>query len=338
MEMDYVKLTADELARDLSFRKWILQPSPGVNHFWQRFLLLHPTQKQKMQQARDLLELSYGFPAAQLDPLRKDEIHCQIIARIVEDRRRKIKIRILASVAAVLILFVIVFDYSLPGDHFVDPETLYTAGFGERQKIVLPDGSLVDLNANSTLKLGKGWGQGIREVWLEGEAFFEVEKYGSQRSKFTVHTHGPDVEVVGTHFNVDSRNENTRIYLEEGKVCLLIKDASDAYKEVFLDPGELACFTKSDYYITRQNDKQVQSLVSWKTGYLLYDNTSLSEVIEDITFAYGKTVKVADEDLLSRKINGAIPTNNLAEFIKVTELLFGVHAKVEESLILFENN
>ncbi|MBK8505328.1 MAG: DUF4974 domain-containing protein [Saprospiraceae bacterium] len=68
----------------------------------------------------------------------------------------------------------------------------------------------------------------------------------------------------------------------------------------------------------------------------MYDNTSLSEVIEDITFTYGKGVKVVDEDLLSRKISGAIPTNNLDEFIKVAELLFGVHAEVEESQIFLK--
>ena len=45
----------------------------------------------------------------------------------------------------------------------------------------------------------------FREVWLEGEAYFEVEKNLSAAVKFTVHTNGPDVEVVGTHFNVDSR-------------------------------------------------------------------------------------------------------------------------------------
>ncbi|MBK8505327.1 MAG: FecR domain-containing protein [Saprospiraceae bacterium] len=109
------------------------------------------------------------------------------------------------------------------GDHHSDNESIYTAGFGERQKIVLPDGSAVDLNANSSLRLGSQWVEGIQEVWLEGEAYFEVEKNLSKGVKFTVHTNGPDVEVVGTHFNVDSRKEETRIYLEEGKVCLILK-------------------------------------------------------------------------------------------------------------------
>jgi ferric-dicitrate binding protein FerR (iron transport regulator) len=50
-------------------------------------------------------------------------------------------------------------------------------------------------------------------------------------------------------------------------------------------------------------------------------------------FTYGKRVRVSDDNLLSRKINGAVPTNDLDEFIKVTEVLFGVRAEVEESQI-----
>jgi ferric-dicitrate binding protein FerR (iron transport regulator) len=241
-------------------------------------------------------------------------------------------------VAAVSMLLISLLASKMIGDQRLDNEAIYTTGFGERQKIVLPDGSVVDLNANSTLKLGNRWDQGIREVWLEGEAYFEVEKYLANSVKFTVHTNGPDVEVVGTHFNVDSRKEETLVYLEDGKVCLILKDLDDAEKEVFLVPGELAYFTKDDYHVTKQNSKQATSLVSWKIGYLVYDNTSLSEVMQDITFTYGKRVKVTDESLLSRKINGAIPTNNLDEFIKVTELLFGVHAEIEESQILFKSH
>ncbi|MBK8505326.1 MAG: hypothetical protein IPL46_25870 [Saprospiraceae bacterium] len=101
MEIDYVKLTADEIARDPLFKKWILQPSPGVNHFWQSFLQLHPTQKQKVQQARELLMLVYGFSSTQLDPLRKEAIHRQLIARIDQSRKRKIRTKILFSILAV---------------------------------------------------------------------------------------------------------------------------------------------------------------------------------------------------------------------------------------------
>ena len=162
MEIDYVKLTADELARDPLFRKWILQPSSSVNHFWQSFLLLHPAQKQKTQHARELLMLAYGFSDTQLDPLRKDKIHRQLIARIDQSRNRKIRARVLFSIAAVSLFLMIILASSMIGDHPSENGLVYTAGFGERQKIVLPDGSAVDLNANSNLRLGNGWDQGIQ--------------------------------------------------------------------------------------------------------------------------------------------------------------------------------
>src|SRR5690606_8958967 len=89
------------------------------------------------------------------------------------------------------------------------PSTVYYAtDFGEIQTITLPDGSKATLNGNSTLQISENWEES-REVWLDGEAFFEVKKIPEKSSqpgalrgkKFLVHTHHLAVEVLGTTFN-----------------------------------------------------------------------------------------------------------------------------------------
>ena len=84
--------------------------------------------------------------------------------------------------------------------------------------IKLPDGSLVQLNANSTLSFDTQWDASAdRCVWLNGEAFFEVEKKPETKQKFKVITADLTVEVLGTEFNINSHHQQTRVFLQEGE-------------------------------------------------------------------------------------------------------------------------
>lgn len=86
---------------------------------------------------------------------------------------------------------------------------MYATQYGEQRVVELPDHSVVSLNANSTLRFRNDWSQAntLREVWLDGEAFFSVQKQegAAGPAKFIVHTNDLDVEVLGTRFNVSNR-------------------------------------------------------------------------------------------------------------------------------------
>jgi ferric-dicitrate binding protein FerR (iron transport regulator) len=99
------------------------------------------------------------------------------------------------------------------------------------------------LNANSQLRTPARWPAGARrEVWLEGEAFFQVTKKGAapgggtDGARFVVHTGQVDVAVLGTRFNVTNRRGQTTVTLNEGKVKLEEGDLDGA---VIMEPGEL---------------------------------------------------------------------------------------------------
>src|SRR6185437_3682694 len=79
-------------------------------------------------------------------------------------------------------------------------------GYGEIKSVLLPDSSVVTLNANSKLRIPEQWTEASgRQVWLEGEAYFAVQKKAATAEKFVVHTTEVDVEVLGTKFNVNAR-------------------------------------------------------------------------------------------------------------------------------------
>lgn len=124
--------------------------------------------------------------------------------------------RIASSVASILIIASVAFF-----QFFHSSEVLYATGFGEQMEIELPDGTSVTLNANSKLAYNS---KKSRVVQLEGEAFFEVVKKIETNENFQVITPDLAVTVLGTSFNVNARNDQTKVYLEEGIVELKIEE------------------------------------------------------------------------------------------------------------------
>lgn len=180
--------------------------------------------------------------------------------------------------------------------------TEFHTDFGERMAITLPDHSQVTLNGNSTLRYNKAWsGETDREVWIDGEGFFAVQHTPHHR-KFIVHTSGElDVQVLGTKFNVKSREQRSEVMLTEGKVRLDMPDSKVA--PVFLKPGELA--TMADKKLSKRVVKQKQ-YTSWLTYTLLFDRTPLHDVADLLKDTYGIEVSFSEESLQTRELSGEI--------------------------------
>ena len=136
--------------------------------------------------------------------------------------------------AAIILVLV-----GIGGYYFVQnqPERIqYETAYGEIKSFVLPDGSLVKLHANSQVSFVEEWEVGVdREVFLKGEAYFEVEKKPQTQAKFSVFTNDLKVEVLGTEFNVDTRKEKTEVVLNEGSIKLQLKD--QAKQRILMKPG-----------------------------------------------------------------------------------------------------
>lgn len=93
-------------------------------------------------------------------------------------------------------------------------ETTYTSGYGEQLAFNLPDGSKVILNSKSTISFNKYNWDNHRQLTLDGEAYFDVEKGNT----FTVNTNLGNVNVLGTEFNVNATDDYFNVFCYEGKV------------------------------------------------------------------------------------------------------------------------
>lgn len=211
-------------------------------------------------------------------------------------------------------------------------ETLTVSSeYGQLVEVVLPDNSRVTLNGNSDIAYAAKWGDhDVREIWLSGEAFFDVTHTKSDQ-KFIVHTEeGMDVEVLGTRFNVKIRRKQAQIMLEQGKVRLNGESApSDT---MTLKPGELATFV-SGVLIKERVDPGRYS--SWKEHRLYFDETPLSEVAKILEDSYGYKVSFRDEALAKRKLSGQIYSRKGSHILSAIEESLGVDVSIKGNRIIF---
>lgn len=196
--------------------------------------------------------------------------------------------------------------------------TTYETGYGEVEEIVLNDNSRVRLNANSKLYWDTNWERrGDRNVRIEGEAFFDVAHLDGNR--FYVSTEDLTVMVTGTAFNVASRGDNTKVYLESGEVFLKLNrddetevqtsvtESTTAQKEIKMLPGEQLSYSSASKSLEQKDNLTVEQAASWKTGELIFKNIPLHEVLQELSYVYGKSFVVEDSTLFERKIDVGMP-------------------------------
>ncbi len=187
-------------------------------------------------------------------------------------------------------------------------QAVHETGYGQITRLSLPDGSEVTLNANSSLSYAKVWRPGeTRQVWLDGEAFFHVQKL-QQKTRFVVHTGKVRVEVLGTAFNVTTRRGRTRVVLQSGRVKL--EKTGRTGEAVLMRPRELVELTATDRPF-RKRAVDPAPYTAWQGQKMVFDDTPIEEVARQLEDLYGLEITLADPALASRRLSGEISTRNV---------------------------
>lgn len=221
-------------------------------------------------------------------------------------------------------------------DQAAQPREVATR-YAQTRDIRLPDGSHVLLNSNSHLRYGDLTASGKpREVWLDGEGYFEVQHTPDNR-RFVVHTTaGFNVEVLGTKFTVFRRRQQARVVLLSGKVRVDFNDGRRS--DVLMKPGELV--ETNDTLRTRVVHKPVRtaSYSSWKDNRLVLDDTSIAELVTRLRDTYGVDVVVASPDLNKRRITGTVPIQDLDVLLQALTESFDLRVERRNGRIILSDS
>lgn len=320
-EKNYADYSVADFVQDDAFLRWVTQAQKKDDAFWAAFLMDHPQQKETIDKAKAVVlglsqtPLQEGLQAAEKEKMLAD-MQAKISASRSADGLRVVSRRRLPNwqswaVAASVLLLILAGWWMLSGPSMITVTTAY----GQRESVTLPDGSKVELNANSSLAYAENWDeQEDRRVWLTGEAFFQVEEKAQTGQKFQVITEDLTVEVLGTVFNVNSRHEETEVFLEEGSIRLNLDGLPES---MHLEPGETITYSEKIKRLPEKRKAQAQLHTSWTDGLLFFSKTPLREVLKEVADIYGVTFEVVDTSDYSRRMNTAVPINNLEDAINL---------------------
>lgn len=206
-----------------------------------------------------------------------------------------------------------------------------TTARGNQYQLILADGSKVWLNSASSLRFPTSFTGNRREVELDGEGYFEVAKDASK--PFHVKTRTQDIEVLGTHFNVNAYNdeESTMTTLLEGKVKVVNGQSSmvNGQKQttVILKPGEQAALTGNSPF-TIDHSPDLDKVMAWKNGWFEFDNTDIKVMMRQISRWYDVDIRY-ELKTSNETYGGRISRNlNLSNILKMLES-YGLHFKLE---------
>ena len=275
---------------------------------------------------------AFALASPDLDPITTDrELAWTKIRNTISIPHKKIRLIVkFSQIAAAALIFFLVgmgFQYLLSdkvSGEFLNQYTTFIVPEGQKSMVVLPDGSSVWLNSGSILKYKRDFNAVIREVELEGEAFFEVKKDKSRM--FKVNAGEINVEVYGTAFNVKNYKEEKKfeVTVESGNVGVL-KGGTQLAK---LTKGNQATIHEgnSEVHLT---DARVDVVTAWRNNELIFDGTPFEEGIRYLERWYGVKITIEEKVKMKHNYTFKIKTESLRELLKLLQVITPLTYKID---------
>jgi transmembrane sensor len=177
--------------------------------------------------------------------------------------------------------------------------------YGQKQTIALSDGTVIQLNAGSSLTFPAKFTGKSRDVYLKGEGYFEVHK--NENLPFIVKTDYMNVRVLGTSFNISAYEDEKTVatVLVEGKVKVATKDRMFLNDEYVMEPGEGFFYTAGSGNPVLES-VDVNDYISWKDGIFIFTEKPLIEIVKRVKKYYNKPIQIEGEELAHTLVTGKL--------------------------------
>jgi transmembrane sensor len=348
-----------DLLADESFINYCKGTSSEDVEYWKNYLLQHPENAETIELARDKFLLLFNAmahadlmeqEARLIEKLNYPEQAAVIqLDRVRSVNRWKRTFLLRLSVAATLLALVgLVVFWVLRRQDKQEGRVFATAN-GERKNIQLSDGTLVNLNAGSVVRMDPDFGISSREVYLEGEAFFDVKH--NQKLPFIVHTAEMDVRALGTAFDVRAyRDEKiTETALIRGLVEVTLKENHN--RKMVLSPNHKIAWNKSAIHIMNTDSAMAEPIsgkahygvpekivvmdrgeikeIAWKENRLVFDNELFSDIAMLLERWYGVHIVFNDDEIRNYRFTGLFEKEDLEAVLNFLKESRPFHFEIE---------
>ncbi len=338
-----------DLLQDPAFVNWVRQPNDQLNEYWQKWAEANPDRKSDLLLAKQFVNSLQYKNEFHLEEADKNKMFERIKAfkqdKEEAERRtiKKVKFRKILfgfSAAASVIMAFIGSIYWSDNDQPA-PFTITRSGNkvevattykGQRTKVILPDGSIVHLNAGSSINYPVAFSKTNRIVELVGEGFFEVVK--NKKKPFIVETGKVKTQVLGTSFNVRAyANEKIiQVAVVTGKVKMEEKISGNAQ---YLTPNEMGTLDNSS--VIHKDKVDLKKATSWKNGVLMFDGDNFTDVFAKLEIWYGVNIIVLPNVELKGHYSGEFQQESLENVMQGISFTSGFKYEIAGKTILIHN-
>ncbi len=292
--------------------------------------------KRYYAQIKDLWEASladvFGFVEVSKE---WERFNNRIAARPKINKKKSIKIT-WYRVAAIIVIGLLIANLLIENFKTKD-QSYYTAiaPTGSISQTILPDGTIIYLNSGTEIKYDTKSKEKQREVYVDGEAWFDVAK--DKKKPFVVHTKYYNVRVLGTQFNVKNYKDDESIVttLEEGSIQILGSDNLKLKETITLKPGEQISYNKTGHKVYKKN-VDTQIFTSWRNNKLVFLEMTFGELVKLLERKYGVEIQVADSSILGEHYSGTIKNETIIEILNIIQHTHPITYKVEGQKIIIQ--
>ncbi len=318
----YLEYDSVDFAQEESFLRWVRRSDTQDITFWEEWISKHPEKKDDIDKAIALVN-QITFKEANVEQGAKEKVWSHIQDGISKDNqsekstvksipKKKSNAKVigllrLAAVAVMAIAFMMV----TMNNKF---DTTIQTQYADVQTITLPDGSTVQLNSDSKLSYDTESWATDRTLELDGEAFFEVKK----GSSFVVETNNGNVTVLGTSFNVYTRELAFDVYCKTGKVSVNTKD-----QKTVLTPNQ-SVTVKDRKHLLQDTVEVNNNRALWKDGIYTYDNVPVAIVVNELERQLDIKIKIS-KSLINKQYTGSFTTTD--KMTALSEVLWPLNLK-----------
>jgi transmembrane sensor len=201
--------------------------------------------------------------------------------------------------------------------------TAYDTPVGGHRLVGLSDGSKVELNTASAVRVAVGSER--REVWLDhGEAFFDIAHDASR--PFVVHAGSRGITVLGTKFSVRREGDMVVVTVLKGRVRV-DEVGSGSGRSTTITGGDIAVAQGPATLVTAKSEERVEGALAWREGVLAFDQTRLADVAKEFNRYNRKALAIAGKDAAEMRISGTFPATRPRAFAALIHDAYGLKVK-----------
>lgn len=318
----------ESLLANPDFRDWVEKPTDERNQFWQAWLEAHPADRETVNRAR-MAVLKLRFKEDFLSDDKLEQMLNRIVAADVapvQPARRRERTLWWAVAAMVCLSVVGVWYWSweqVPQPAAVSMRTVSNP-LGQKSRLKLPDGTLVNLNAGSTLTFPEKFTEDVRQVTLQGEAYFQVVHRTQQ--PFVLETGTLQIKVLGTTFNARAFADERAISISLIAGQVQVTHPTGNWN-MLLQPGERLTFDERSG-LPKKDSFDQELVAGWVSGLLIFDNVPFGEFVKRLEQWYGVQIVVSAAPSAQWRVNGRFDNDSLEEVLLGVQFTYGLDFQI----------